>query len=141
MIAASYKDHVSQLQTNYESALISVFDKQPPDGVLLYRGSEQHYYADDRGIAFQAYGHFVHWIDVNRPSQMLCIRPGRKPVYYQVVPDDYWYEQDIVSDPVWSDCFEVVRLTSESALIEQVAGNYVFLGNNRALANLSLIHI
>ena len=81
-----------QLQTNYESALLSVFGKQPPDGVLLYSGSEQCYYADDRGVAFQAYGHFLHWIDVNRPGQMLCIRPGRKPVYYQVVPDDYWYE-------------------------------------------------
>ena len=102
--------------------------------MLLYSGSEQHYYADDRGIAFQAYGHFLHWIDVNRPGQMLCIRPGHKPVYYQVVPDDYWYEQDIVSDPAWGDCFEVVRLTSETALIEQIAGNYVFLGNNRALA-------
>ncbi len=134
MIAARYKDHVSQLQTNYESALLSVFDEQPPDGVLLYSGSEQHYYADDRGIAFQAYGHFLHWIDVNRPGQMLCIRPGHKPVYYQVIPDDYWYEQDIVSDPAWGDCFEVVRLTSETALIEQIAGNYAFLGNHRALA-------
>ncbi|MBQ85642.1 MAG: hypothetical protein CMQ16_04465, partial [Gammaproteobacteria bacterium] len=74
VIAASYKDHVSQLQTNYESALLSVFDKQPPDGVLLYSGSEQYYYADDRGVTFQAYGHFLHWIDVNRPGQMLCIR-------------------------------------------------------------------
>ena len=135
MTAASYKDHVSQLQTNYESALLSVFEKRPPDGVLLYSGSEQNYYADDRGIAFQAYGHFLHWIDVNRPGQMLCIRPGRRPVYYHVVPDDYWYEQDIVSDPVWGDCFKVVRLTSESALIEKIAGNYVFLGNNRALAD------
>ena len=52
VIAASYKDHVNQLQTNYESALLSVFGKQPPDGVLLYSGSEQCYYADDRGIAF-----------------------------------------------------------------------------------------
>jgi len=134
VIAARYKDHVSQLQTNYESALLSVFEEQPPDGVLLYSGSEQHYYADDRGIAFQAYGHFLHWIDVNRPGQMLCIRPGHKPVYYQVIPDDYWYEQDIVSDPAWGDCFEVVRLTSETALIEQIAGNYAFLGNHRALA-------
>ena len=135
VIAASYKDHVNQLQTNYESALLSVFGKQPPDGVLLYSGSEQCYYADDRGVAFQAYGHFLHWIDVNRPGQMLCIRPGRKPVYYQVVPDDYWYEQDIMSDPVWGDCFELVRLTSETALIEQIKGTYVFLGDNRALAD------
>ena len=66
---------------------------------------------------------------------MLCIRPGRKPVYYQVVPDDYWYEQDIMSDPVWGDCFELVRLTSETALIEQIKGTYVFLGDNRALAD------
>ena len=53
MIAARYKDHVSQLQTNYESALLSVFDEQPPDGVLLYSGSEQHYYADDRVLPFR----------------------------------------------------------------------------------------
>ena len=135
MIAASYKDHVSRLQTNYENALLSVFDKQPPDGVLLYSGSLQYYYADDRGVAFQAYGHFLHWIDVNRPGQMLCIRPGRKPIYYQVVPDDYWYEQDIMSDPVWGDCFELVRLTRETALIEQIKGTYVFLGDNHALAD------
>ena len=43
VIAASYKDHVNQLQTNYESALLSVYGKQPPDGVLLYSGSEQCY--------------------------------------------------------------------------------------------------
>ena len=36
--------------------------------------------------------------------------------------------------PVWGDCFELVRLTRETALIEQIKGPYVFLGDNRALA-------
>ena len=34
--------------------------------------------------------------------------------------------KDIVSDPVWGDCFELVRLTSETALIKQIAGTMCF---------------
>ena len=134
MIAASYKKHVDKLQANYESALLNFSNKEPIDGVLLYSGREQHYFSDDRSVFFQAYGHFLHWIDVNRPGQMLCIRIGLKPVYYQIVPDDYWYEQDIAPDPVWGDCFELVRLTSETALIEEITGRYVFLGQSPTLA-------
>lgn len=100
--ANGYPQHVACLQDLYEQAIGGEFE-----GVLLHSGGEDCYFADDRAIPFQAYGHFGHWLPVNRPDQFLLIRPGRKPVYYQVVPADYWYEQDFPINDQWREALEL----------------------------------
>ena len=48
-----YLQHVAFLQDLYEQAIGGEFE-----GVLLHSGGEDCYFADDRVIPFQAYGHF-----------------------------------------------------------------------------------
>lgn len=92
--ALHYANHIERLCNLYEQALGEVAGNF--EAVIIHSGSEQFFYADDQGMPFRAYGHFSHWLPVNRPDQFLLIQPGRKPVYFQVVPQDFWYEQDQV---------------------------------------------
>ena len=84
VLATQYSDHIDRLQSLYERALAR--QGQDCSAILLHSGSASYYYGDDRGIAFQAYGHFLHWLSVNQPDQFLLLRPGEKPTYYQIVP-------------------------------------------------------
>src|SRR5690554_3851217 len=90
--APHYAHHIERLCNLYEQALTEVSGHF--EAVLLHSGSEQYFYADDQAKPFRAYGHFAHWLPVNRPDQLLLIQPGKKPVYVQVVPGDFWYEHD-----------------------------------------------
>ena len=102
-----FQQHVAHLRGLYEQIIDGEFQ-----GVLLHSGGIDCYFADDREISFQAYGHFGHWLPANRPHQFLLVRPGRKPVYYQVVPPDYWYEQNFPIDEQWREAFDLRTLAS-----------------------------
>ncbi|MBL4572778.1 MAG: hypothetical protein JKY86_06870, partial [Gammaproteobacteria bacterium] len=72
MTIDNYANHIATLTRTYTNALQYVGNESPaPAAVLVHSGSEQHYYGDDRGVAFQAYGHLLHWIPVNRPNQFI----------------------------------------------------------------------
>ena len=120
--------HVAQLQARYEQAIDGEFE-----AVLLHSGIIDRYFADDREVAFQAFGHFSQWLPVNRPNQFLLIRPGRKPVYYRVVPADYWYEQDFPIDQQWREAFEVEPLAAVEELPRPAKGT-AYLGPDGSLA-------
>lgn len=132
MLPELYARHIERLVGLYTESLSAT----DAEGILLHSGSAAHYYADDREISFQAYGHFLNWIAVNRPDQFLLIRPGQKPIYYQVVPSDFWYEQEIQADPMWLQSFEIVRLESVAQLGAQLTAQpLVYLGDKPAIAN------
>ena len=126
--ATSYLQHVAHLQGIYEQAIDGEFE-----GVLLHSGGGGQYFADDRDIPFQAYGHFGHWLPVNRPQQFLLVRPGVKPVYYQVVPADYWYEQNFPVDDQWREALELMPLGSVAELPELGKGT-AYLGPDPQIA-------
>lgn len=114
--AEQYQAHIAHLQALYERSLAG----GPYEAVLLYSGAQQHYFGDDRGVPFQAFGHFCHWLPINRPDQALLIRPGQRPTYFQVIPRDFWYEQRI-DTPAWClDQFEVVTLENVLDIAGQV---------------------
>ena len=71
-------------------------------------------------MAFQAYGHLLHWIPVNRPNQFVYFRPDAKPVYFQIVPSDFWHEQDIGIEPEWEETLTIVRLSNLDELCAQL---------------------
>jgi Xaa-Pro dipeptidase len=125
--------HIARLQACYADALGQL---PGAEGMLLYSGTEQVYYADDQAVSFRAYGHFCHWLPVNRPDQAILVTPGRRPVYFQVVPPDYWYDQSIVNASWWADEFDIVTLNS----IEQIRpclrnpDRLAFLGEPDSLA-------
>ncbi len=126
--ANGFGGHVAHLRALYEQACDGVCD-----AVLLHSGSARHYFADDREVSFQAYGHFGHWLPVNRPDQFLLVRPGRKPIYYQVVPADYWYEQDFALDDAWREAFELRPLRSVAEVPEATEGT-AYLGPDTEIA-------
>lgn len=90
--AVHFTQHIAQLCRRYDDALAYCADY---DAVLLHSGSEHTYFEDDQHPPFRASGHFNHWLPVNRPEQMLLFIPGHTPIYFQVTPSDFWYEQQI----------------------------------------------
>ena len=114
-----YGDHIAKLRRSYESSLTHVNSENGAigiEGVLIHSGSEARYFSDDRIIPFQAYGHFLHWLPVNRPDQFVYIAPGQQAIYFQVVPRDFWYDQAITTESSWAEQFHIIRLISKSDL-------------------------
>lgn len=150
MTTENYAKHIATLTARYDAALEFVAEQKPQiSAVLVHSGSEQHYYGDDRGVPFQAYGHLLNWLPVNRPNQFIYFQSGEKPVYYQVVPSDFWYEQDIHIDPAWEEQFTLVRLSTLDELAQELrrrpidslayigedAGSAAALGIEQAMVN------
>ena len=115
--AQTYANHVATLTSKYAQILAA------GQNVLIHSGSEQHYFGDDRGIVFQAFGHFTHWLPVNRPDHFVLVKAGGKPRYFQVVPQDFWYDQSLQIDaelePAIHEAFDVVRLSSIDDVAKQ----------------------
>jgi len=132
--AALFNAHIDQLSANYEKAILST--GLGCDAVLIHSGSEADYFSDDQAIPFRAHGHFLHWLPVNRPEQMVLFVPGEKPFYFQVVPQDFWYEQTIAMDDWWADSFQVHSFEQAAAVRTLLAtrGRIAFLGQNTAFA-------
>lgn len=122
MTIDNYANHIATLTRTYTDALQYVANTgaATATAVLVHSGAEHHYYGDDRGVAFQAYGHLLHWIPVNRPNQFIYFRPDEKPIYFQIVPSDFWYEQDIDVEPEWEESLTIIRLSNLSELSAQL---------------------
>ncbi len=136
MISEQYADHVRHVAGIYTDGLAKLEEAgNPCDGVLIHSGAEHYYYSDDRGIAYQAYGHFLHWLHSNQPDQFILFQPNNKPTYFHVVPADYWYEQDAQVDPLWHDNFNIVRLSSKQELKANLPGGVLaYCGEDESLA-------
>ena len=68
--STAYIEHVRDLNTRSGKLLRDDRD------LLIHSGSEHHYFGDDRGINFQSFGHFLHWLPVNRPDQVELRSPS-----------------------------------------------------------------
>ncbi len=128
-----FHQHIAALLKRYEYGLARL---DAMEGVLLHSGKEEHYYADDQAVPFQAFGHFCQWLPVNRPDQLVLVIPGRRPVYFLIVPPDYWYDQSIDLESWWADEFEIVRLSSREQLASHLPHPHrlAFLGAESGLA-------
>ena len=120
MNSALFSAHVAHLQEIYEQAL-DFSGGNEFDGVLIHSGSEKAYFADDRGVPFQSYGHFLHWLPVNRPEQCLLIQKGERPKFLHVVPSDYWYDQTVHLDDAIANAVDVVKLSSIDQIKAELA--------------------
>ena len=139
MTTENYANHIATITQIYSDALQSVAEQDAaPTAVLVHRGAAHHYYGDDRGIAFQGDGHLLHWIPVNRPTHFVYFQPGEKPIYYQIIPSDFWFEQDISIEPDWGEALAIVRLSSLNDLVGQLqqhSGSAIaYLGENADVA-------
>ncbi len=136
-IDALYAQHIEILRKRYAEAIEALTKSgQAIDAVLLHSGSETVYYADDEICPFKAYGHFAQWLPVERPDQMVLVEPGKKPVYYRVVPRDYWYDQTVPSADWWTGQFDIVDLIAPEEVFDHLPPHrrIAFMGENTAFA-------
>ena len=115
----------------YETALKGV----EVAGVLLHSGSVVTYFGDDRVIDFNAYSHYLRWIPINKPDQFVLYIPGEKPKYFQVIPNDYWYEQKIeCGDWIYSNVNVVPIKTVDEIKSYLKNDDLAYIGPNPTLA-------
>ena len=131
-----FQQHIDMLVDNYSKALSAHREQGGKlEALLIHSGSESFYFADDRMIPFQAYGHYLHWIPVNRPDQFAYVCPGQKPIYFQIVSDDYWHDQSIVNADWWANSFQITRLGSLDEIPRHLGDAELgYLGPNAELA-------
>ncbi|PCI75085.1 MAG: Xaa-Pro dipeptidase [SAR86 cluster bacterium] len=139
MTINNYANHIATLTRTYTDALQYVANEGTQlAAVLVHSGAEGNYYGDDRGVAFQAYGHLLHWIPVNRPNQFIYFRPDEKPIYFQIVPSDFWYEQDISVEPEWEETLTLVKLGSldelSAELRQHSVSDVAYIGGHADIA-------
>jgi len=126
-----YRQHLEHLCSLYARALESTNF----DAVAIHSGSLQYYFADDRSVPFQAFGHFLNWLPVNRPDQLLLISTEAAPHYFQILPQDFWHDQHIENEPWWADAWTLTRLSGIDELRGKLPTNRLcYLGENRDLA-------
>lgn len=136
--AELFASHLAGLQDTMTQGLTSA--KPGADAVLIHSGSLHYHFADDIAKPFRAWGHFLQWVPVDRPDQFLLFRPGQKPVYFAVIPQDFWHDSHIDMPEWWAEQFEIVVLSSVSALCEQLPRHIDpkcvchFLGEGRDIA-------
>lgn len=126
-----FQQHITRLQDELAVALTHCCPQA--HAVLLYSGSESPYYQDDQYPPFRAWGHFLRWAPVERPGQYLLIEPGMRPVFYAIVPQDFWHDQSLDLPDWWAREFEIVVLADEKSLIQHIGrrlSDCVFLGDN-----------
>lgn len=139
MINANYATHIARLIADYSEALHFTREEASEiNAILVHSGCEKYYYGDDRGVPFQAYGHLLRWLPINRPNQFIYFQMDEKPIYFQVIPSDFWHEQSIDTDNCWAENFAIVRLASLDELTQYLQrlpkANVAYLGEENKLA-------
>ena len=131
-----FQQHINSL-TDYYAEALALHREQGGqlEALLVHSGSAAFYFADDRAIPFQAYGHYLHWLPINKPDQFAYYVPGQKPIYFQIIPDDYWHDQNIENVSWWANSFQIIRLRSTSEITKQIPNSQTgYLGPNAAMA-------
>jgi Xaa-Pro dipeptidase len=82
------------------------------DAILLHAGVPFTYFADDQDAPFRPTPHFAHWVPASGPNHLLVVRPGARPLFVRVAPEDYWYEQQPLGSPFWAAELEIVEVRS-----------------------------
>jgi len=124
--------HVKERQTRAEAALAAT----GYDALVIQSGVPFTYYADDQDAPFKPTPHFAHWVPLEGPQHLVCIRPGKKPLLVRVKPEDYWYEQLPIGNPFWLAEFEFKEVPDETAAWKELApaGKVAYLGDSPASA-------
>ena len=130
-----YSSHLKLLQRNYELALES-HSELGISGLLLHSGSEEYYFSDDRSIPFNAFGHYMHWVPINRPDQFVLVTLRETPKYLQLISPDYWYEQSISCEKWLESNIEIISISTIDDLENYLKGSNIgYLGPNPKLAS------
>lgn len=131
---ALFREHLQTI--DHQLALALAGTGVPSDAVLIHSGSAHIHYADDHAKAFRAWGHFLRWVPVDRPDQFILLRPGQKPLFIPLIPQDFWHDQHLDMPSWWSAAMDIQPIAELPGLGAALPAGLrlVFLGENTALA-------
>jgi Xaa-Pro dipeptidase len=119
MLKDLYADHVHALQERTEAVL----ETMGFDGLVIHSGTPLRYFADDWDAPFRATPHYLHWLPLEAPGNLLLIRAGKTPLLIHYSPEDFWYEQLPLGDPFWADSFEIKQVGKSEQVFEELPRN------------------
>lgn len=134
---ASFRNHIREIQTRYERAIEKLGSKDIRiEAVLLHSGSELVYPYDDAHMPFRSLGHFKHWMPINLADQFVLVRPGKRPVFFEVRKDDFWVDTTAQIDAEFLAPFQVVRVERPEQVLNHLPPQrrIAFLGDSAAMA-------
>lgn len=133
-IETLFADHLQIIDRQLSEAMAGI--RLPADAVLIHSGSAHCHYADDQGKPFRAWGQFLRWVPVDRPDQFVLLRPGQKPLFIALIPQDFWHDQHMEMEHWWANAMDIQTITdiSELKAVLPVDLTLAFLGENVALA-------
>ncbi|MEM1082011.1 MAG: Xaa-Pro dipeptidase [Pseudomonadota bacterium] len=99
-----YRQHIDRL-LEQSSHIVT---EQGYDRLLIHSGRPRLRFQDDHSPAFRAHPYFVHWVPlVQHVDGLIEIQPGRRPILYLTLPDDYWHARPVEPEPWWADQFDI----------------------------------
>lgn len=110
----AYFSHVAHLQQSAENLLA----ESGHAGLLIGSGQSQLRFLDDYGHPYKANPHFVHWLPflTQHPGCWLLVQPGKKPVLYFVMADDFWHVVPELPTEWWAEAFEIVAIKDTASV-------------------------
>lgn len=129
---AAYAEHIAQRRRLAEVAL----SQTGFDACVYHAGTPLRYHADDQDAPFRPNPHFAHWVPLRGPYHLLVASSGERPKLLRVSPEDYWYEQPALDDPLWASEFDLVSVTSEEEAWRHVPSSdrVAYVGDSPASA-------
>ncbi len=127
-----YPAHVEERQKKAEAALAATGF----DALVIQSGVPFTYFADDQDAPFRPTPHFAHWVPMDGPQHLVCIRPGKKPLLVRVKPEDYWYEQAPLENAFYLGCYDFKEVPDEARAWKELglSGRTAYLGDTPASA-------
>ncbi|WP_252109317.1 MULTISPECIES: Xaa-Pro dipeptidase [unclassified Halomonas] len=112
-----------------DRAYAAILEREGLESVAIYSGHSAPFFADDHAPAFQAYGHFMHWVGLaGAERSWVVITPGQKPQLLLYAPSDFWHLTTTLPEEPWIEAFDITlckeptapTLSSNAAVIGDV---------------------
>lgn len=124
--AASFSQHISNLQSGYEEAL----DSLGYDAVLLHsgRGLRQRQ-VDDQYWPLKVNPSFLQWAPLADPDTLVVIQKGQKPTLIRPIRNDFWEGPAPQSGDHYESAFELVDCDADAVSDALPAGKLAWVGD------------
>ncbi|RUR30592.1 Xaa-Pro dipeptidase [Vreelandella nanhaiensis] len=99
-----------------DRAYTDILERLGFESVAIYSGHSDYFFADDHAPAFQAYGHFMHWVGLSDAEHSwVVIEPGQKPRLLLYAPSDFWHLTTTLPDEPWIEAFDITLCQKPTA--------------------------
>lgn len=132
-----YRTHIETLKNRYACGL----DRAGGEAVLIGAGMPVLIHRDDQDHPYRPEPLFVQWAPLAaHPGSALLFRPGRKPVLFVHVPDDFWHQAAPVPRGPWDKFIDIRVVRDRAALAKACARlrHLVMLGDPAQWRGLGL---